>query len=236
MPEVNHKDQPSIPVTAAIKAAAPAPVVEAAPIPAAKPTVTEDPSVKLAKALSDAGITNETLEQQIEAILKRKKVERKEALTPKEPDWSKITEAEAYKPDVYIPVIEHDIPDYMNIELKDNEYEAVWASRDQRRLGQLQAEGYEFIQKEHFAAGFHIPLIFDSEGLYLYQDVVAMRVHKRILYGKRRRALEISLNQLKRRGADARIKAKLSKLIAEDPFLERALDSERMGFYDTDAA
>ena len=169
-------------------------------------------------------------------ILAKKKLERKAAVEPKEPDWSKITEAEAYEPNVYIPVIEHEIPDYMNILLKDSEYEAVWASRDQRRLGQLLAEGYEFIKPEHMATGFKLPLRFDSEKMYIYQDVVAMRVHKRILYGKRRRALEISLGQLRRRGADSKIKAKLSALIAEDPFFERLMDSDKMGFYDTDAA
>ncbi len=108
-----------------------------------------------------------------------------------------MTEQQAMNPATYIPVIEHDIPDYMNIKLKDTEYEPVWASRDQRRLGQLLAKGYEFITPEMMADNFKVPLLFDSERHYVYSDVIAMRVHKRILYGKRRKAAEISLKQLK---------------------------------------
>jgi hypothetical protein len=85
----------------------------------------------------------------------------------------------------------------MNMKLKDTEYEVVWASKDQRRLGQLCAEGYEFLKPEHVATDFKLPLLFDSEGMYRYQDVIAMRVHKRILYGKRRKGLAISQAQLR---------------------------------------
>lgn len=170
MPEINHK----------------------APLPGAEAT-----AKNLASAIASTGVTADALETQIEAILKKRKAEAIEAARPKEPDWSKTTEQDAYNPAVYIPVIEHDIPDYMNIKLKDQEYEVVWASRDQRRLGQLLAEGYEFLQPEHIAPDFKTPLAFDSEKQYIYQDVIAMRVHKRILYGKRRRALEISKQQLR---------------------------------------
>jgi hypothetical protein len=234
MPTVDHKDQPSL--ADAVKAAAPAPTV--APVAAQsipkQPTAEESAKI-VAEALANGGASNIDLEKLVESILLKKKVERQAATAPKEPDWKNLTEAQAYSKDVYIPVIEHDIPDYMNIELKDTEYEAVWASRDQRRLGQLYAEGYEPIKAEHMRTGFHLPLKFDSEGLYVYQDVIAMRVHKRILYGKRRKALEISMGQLRRRGADAKIKQKLSAMIAEDPFFEHLMGSQKMGFYDTDA-
>jgi hypothetical protein len=85
----------------------------------------------------------------------------------------------------------------MNMKLKDQAYEVVWASKDQRRLGQLKAEGYEMLREEHVDPHFKLPLQFNSEGFYEYVDVVAMRVHKRILYGKRRKTLDISLRQLK---------------------------------------
>jgi hypothetical protein len=39
-------------------------------------------------------------------------------------------------------------------------------------------------------------------------DVVAMRVHKRILLGKRRAALQVSLNQLSNRNRPPRVKVK----------------------------
>lgn len=137
------------------------------------------------------------LEKQIESILAKRRAEVKATPQAQEPDWSKLTEKDVYSNAVHIPVVEHDIPDYMNIKLKDAEYEVVWASRDQRRLGQLFAEGYEFLKPEHIHPEFKLPLVFNSEQYYEYLDVVALRVHKRILYGKRRRTFEISQRQLK---------------------------------------
>lgn len=176
MPEINHKDQPSIEQVAP-KAATP----------------------NLAAALNKAGISPSDLEDQIKAILAKSKVEALSTASakPTEPDWTKVTEADISNPAVFIPLIEHDIPDYMNIKLKDAEYEVVWASKDQRRVGQLLAEGYEYLRPEHIHPDFRLPLIFGSDKNYEYIDVVALRVHKRILYGKRRKALEISQRQLK---------------------------------------
>ena len=148
------------------------------------------------------------LEKQIKAILAKTAQERVEAAQPKEPDWATLTERDACNPAIYIPVIDHAIPDYMNMKLKDPEYEVVWANKDQRRVGQLQAEGYELLKKDHVHPSFKLPLLFNSEGLYEYQDVIAMRVHKRILYGKRRRGLDLSQQQLRnnRRPPSTRIK------------------------------
>ncbi len=183
MPTIDHKDQPAI-------VGAPKPL-------AAAQVETKSPTVDAA-----------TLQKAVELALKNLNAKRVEAAKPKEPDWATITEAEASNPAVYIPVIEHEIPEYMNIKLKDPEYAVVWASKDQRRIGQLQAEGYEFVKKEHMHPDFKIPLVFDSEGLYCYEDVIAMRVHKRILFGKRRRMLELSQRQLSnnRRPPSSRIK------------------------------
>jgi hypothetical protein len=151
-------------------------------------------------------VTPEALEAAVNAALAKAAAKRQEAAKPKEPNWATLTEAEAMSAATYIPVIEHDIPDYMNMKLKDAEYMCVWASKDQRRIGQLQAEGYEFLKPEHIHPDFKIPLRFDSENLYTYADVVCMRVHKRIVYGKRKKALQISLNQLANRNRPPRVK------------------------------
>lgn len=180
MPEINHKDQPAI-----------------QPLSAAQSVPKVASTLDVAKAFSDAGVTAETLEQQIEAILAKKRAEKVAAAQPGEPNWASLTEQQAMNPAMYIPVIEHDIPDYMNMKLRDAEYEVVWANRDQRRLGELLAQGYELLKKEHVHSEFKVPLLFDSEGNYVYQDVVALRVHKRILYSKRRRALDVTKAQLK---------------------------------------
>ena len=200
MPEVIHKDQPSIPTPAA---------------------------PKVADALSAVSTTD--LEKAVSKLLAQRHKEAAEAAAPKEPDWKNITEQQAMNPAVYIPVIEHDIPDYMNIKLKDTEYEPVWASRDQRRLGQLLATGYEFITPEMMAGDFKVPLLFDSENHYVYQDVIAMRVHKRILYGNRRRAAEVSLKQLKNNNKIPKTKEQMNS--GDD--IDFDVITEGMKVYDT---
>ena len=151
---------------------------------------------QVAEAITDSKLSPSELEKQIKQVLSNIGKERAAAAAPKEPDWKNLREQDAYDARINIPVIEHEIADYMNMKLKDTEYEVVWASMDQRRIGQLQAEGYEFLKPEHIAPDFKVPLLFDSEERYTYQDVVCMRVHKRILYGKRRRGLELSRRQL----------------------------------------
>jgi hypothetical protein len=218
MPEITHKDQPSILATPTPTVAA---QVAKQPMAAAAQTTAKD----IAETIVAKGVITEELEAQIAAILDKRKAARVDAAKPKEPNWATLTELESYNPDVFIPVIEHDMPDYMNIKLKDTEYEPVWASRDQRRLGQLLAEGYEVLKPEHMAVNFKLPLKFESDGSYVYQDVIALRVHKRILFGKRRKALEISQKQLKNtRGIpQQRIKGTF-ELTGDRPNLEPGLD------------
>lgn len=156
--------------------------------------------------MADPTITPKTvtvtpeMEAMVASIIAKQHKQKAEAAKPKEPNWATLTERQAMESTMYIPTVDHDLPDYMNMKLKDPEYEVVWASKDQRRLGQLAAEGYEPIKKEHVHPEFKVPLVFDSEGLYTYMDVIAMRVHKRILYAKRRKVLNITHDQLRIKG------------------------------------
>lgn len=178
------------------------------------------------------GISAADLEKTIEKILDERKTAAVEKLQPKEPDYKTLNEEDIYSSDVYIPVIEHDIPDYMNMKLRDQEYVAVWANRDQRRLGTLLAEGYEFLRPEHVHPDFKILLKFSSENLYEYADVVCLRVHKRIRFAKLRRIQQASENQLRPAAAQENAKAKLMEsLILGDPALDAAFASGASSFY-----
>lgn len=192
--------------------------------------------------VSTANLSAEQIEQMIEQVLG---VKAKEARAAKrdaefaaaqeaEPDWANLSEKDALKMGnpFSIPVYEHEVPNYMDIKLADPEYVVVWANRDQRRLGQLLAEGYEFLKKEHVAPSFQTPLKFDSEGMYTYVDVVAMRAHKRIVFGKRRKVIDQSLRQLQ--GQQAFAKSKLAGVINKDPHLEEAFDSGELSYYLTE--
>lgn len=205
----------------------------------------ENPAVTAAAAIAEgavatptliAGMTPEQLEAEINRILGIKKKEEAVAAAAKapgaaaEPDWATLSEKDALDLRVQnIPVYEHEVPSYMDIQVADPNYMVVWANRDQRRLGHLLAEGYEFLKPEHVSPNFRLPLKFDSEGLYIYVDVVALRVHKRIILGKRRKFVEQSFYQLKRQEEHA--KSKLSKVITSDPHLEEAFETGSMEFY-----
>lgn len=178
-----------------------------------------------------AGMSTAEIEELVKKML-ADATARNQPIPRAEPDWTTLTESEALdlSSPIYIPVIEHDVPAYMDIRLEDAEYDVVWASQDQRRIGQLQAEGYEFLRREHISKSFKLPLKFDSEGLYKYQDTVAMRVHKRILYGKRRKVVETSYRQLK--GAEQLAKSNLTtQVIHRDSVLEKAFEKGSMGFF-----
>ena len=189
----------------------------------------------IASTLSAAGVDSATLEDIIKRVLDKRKEERIEEFIPKEPDYKALSEKDIFAPGIYIPVIEHDIPDYMNVTLKDEEYIPIWVNRDQRQLGAKLAEGFEFLRKEHLPDGYQPPLKFDSEGNYIYQDVICMRVHKRIRFAKIRKFYEMSRNQLKPAQAQENAKSKLMEnVILGDPALDQAFASGAYKFYHTD--
>ena len=182
-----------------------------------------------------AGLSPEDLEAEILRILgKRATTTLKESAIAEEPDWASLTEEEAtdLNKALNIPIIEHEVPAYMDIRLKDPMYVTVWVNRDHRRMGEVLAQGYEPLKAEHIAGDFKVPLRFDSEGLYTYMDVIAMRVHKKILFAKRRAVVEKSFYQLRALRALSEEKVK-GKMDNEDPLLGNAFRSGRMGFYAT---
>ena len=173
------------------------------------------------------------IEAKIKEILEKMAPSEPTTKVAPEPDWATLTELEAtdLRKPLNIPLITHEIPSYLEVRLADNEYIVVWANRDQRRLGELEVQGYEFLKKEHIAKDYKTPLKFDSEGLYIYADVIAMRVHKRILFGKRRKIQQQSVNQLKGAQQIAKEKVK-STVVARDTELEGAFERGSFGFYD----
>ena len=169
---------------------------------------TQSPTAVATKPVTPPGVSATDLQKAVETALKNLQAKRAEAAKPVEPNWATVTEADVANFAINIPIHDHEIPAYMDIQLKDPEYMVVWAAQDQRRISQLQAEGYEFLKPEHMHPDFKVPLKFNSEGIYHYEDVIAMRVHKRILLGKRRKMLELSTSQLKnnRRPPSSRMK------------------------------
>lgn len=173
------------------------------------------------------------MEETIRSIIAKQAAE-KVAVKPKEPNWATVTEEDALAPNsaMYIPVIEHEIPSYLEVKLADPEYLPVWVNQNIIRVSQKKAEGYELLKPEHIAKDFVPPLQFDSEGLYRYQDVICMRGHKRIVLGMRRKYVDMSTGVLKGAKAVERARKNLEdSIIANDSALDSAFGKGSMSFY-----
>jgi hypothetical protein len=162
------------------------------------------------------------------------KVEAKPAAPAQTPapeiDWSRVTEREVADLNFPIPVIEHELPEYMTVYLKDNSYIAKWSHITQRRIGRLLAEGYEYVTPEDWDQNFPQILKFDSEGHLTFDDVVAVKIHKSRFYGKIRRENEKAMQIRGISGYD-KVKGKLGQAIANIPGMESAINRGAMSFY-----
>src|SRR5215831_8463872 len=76
-------------------------------------------------------LPKEIIEAEVNRILGEKAKEATSSKPAPEPDWKTLTELEAtdLRRNLNIPVIVHEVPAYMDIQLADNEYVAVWANR-----------------------------------------------------------------------------------------------------------
>lgn len=192
---------------------------------------TQAPAPQPTTARDLSAVNAEALEAAVRKVLAERNPQKP---APVEPDWASLTEFTALDPDapVYIPVIEHEVPNYLDMELADPEYIPVWANKNEVRVSQLVAEGYELLKAEHVRKGFKLPLKFGGEGFYIYADVICMRVHKRILFGKRRRLVELSTNAMKALQAKERVRQKLEQdVIGKDPALGDAFARGEMSIF-----
>ena len=149
-------------------------------------------------------------------------------------DWAKVTENQIFDLNFYIPVIEHELPEYMTVHLKDNNYVPRWANRSPRRLGPMMASGYEYVKSEHWDSNYPQILSFDGEGHLVMDDVVLLRVHKSRYYSALRRTHQKS-TQLSAKnnvmGWD-KVQGQVNQMVANDPHLEAAMKNRGMSFVD----
>lgn len=119
----------------------------------------------------------------------KKKIETKDAEAAKKAaksipviDWTKITEKDITDLSIDIPVIEQEVPSYMDVHLIDKNYIPRWVNIMPQRIGVCMAEGYSYIKKEHMDPNYPILLQFDTSGNYSCGDVVCLRILKSRYY------------------------------------------------------
>lgn len=170
--------------------------------------------------------------QRVQALETAKVPEVKAAAAPPEVkiDWSKVSERDVADLNFPIPVIEHELPEYMTIWLKDNSYIAKWCHTTQRRVGTLLAQGYEFIKSEDWDTNYPQILKFDAEGHLTFDDVVAVRIHKSRYYGKIKRERDKSMQIRGVAGYD-KVKGIVNNSISNTPGMESAINRGALSFY-----
>ena len=146
-------------------------------------------------------------------------------------DWTKITEQQVADLSFPIPVIEHEIPEYMTVYLRDQNYIAKWSHTSQRRLGMLLAEGYDYVKKEDWDENYPHILEFNAEGKLIYDDVVALKIHKSKYFGKVRRET-LKATQLKNVAGYSKVKGTINNSISNISGMESAVKRGAMTFYD----
>ena len=146
-------------------------------------------------------------------------------------DWSKVSERDVANLNFYIPVVEHEMPDYMTIRLKDNNYIARWVHMLPAQLGMMLAAGYQYITTEDWDPNYPQVLQFNSEGHLTYSDVVGLKVHKSRYFGALRRQHQKS-TQIGNVSGLAKVKGQVNQMIQNQRGMASAINRGALSFYD----
>ena len=143
-----------------------------------QPVQTATPAADIMAQLGDLLKLKEELEtaKKVQAAVKAT------APAKKEIDWSTIAEKDIINMSVDIPVIDQEVPAYMDVHLLDKSYVARWVNKMPERLGVCLASGYSYVTKEDMDPLFPIVLNFDTEHHYSCGDVVCLRIPKSRYY------------------------------------------------------
>jgi hypothetical protein len=204
-----------------------------------KGVVTSTPSAQVASAPAPAvGVSAEQVMELLKTVARLEaKVEPKSTKTlvdATEIDWSKVTEAQVGDLNFPIPVYEHEIPEYLNVSLVSNEYVSKWVHTSTRRLGSKLAEGYTYVTKEDWDLSKPSILPFNSEGHMVYEDVVALKIHKSRYFGMLRREV-LKSTQIRGVAGYNKVKGMVNQSIQNTPGMESAINRGAMAFYGENA-
>lgn len=93
---------------------------------------------------------------------------------PQDVDFSKLTEADVFDLNTYIPTVDHSAPDYTKIVLKDTTYIGRWVSTHPARLGLMKSCGFRPVHDEDLAEPLEMAIEPDENGMFKFIDVIAM--------------------------------------------------------------
>jgi len=161
-------------------------------------------------------------------------------------DWSKVSEKQIFDLSVPVDIVDHTMPDYMKVQAKNSNYVLRWVQKVPRRLGPMRAMGYQYCTKDDIEGELNIAIEPDENGVYRFDDVILMKIEKRIYYGMLRRNYMRALNmvdpkkahitardkvvsQMKESRAEGSIDGRTDKTSKGD--FDRYVDSNKLSVY-----
>lgn len=97
-------------------------------------------------------------------------------------DFENLQESSIFDVNVPIQAIDHQIPEFLNIKLKDSNFSPRWVQTSSKNLGQKRAQGWQYITKEDLEEELKVEIEADAQGHFIYIDAVAMKIPKKKLY------------------------------------------------------
>jgi hypothetical protein len=97
-------------------------------------------------------------------------------------DFSKLTEADIYNPDVFIEAKPFMSSDTLKISLIDKNYEPRWVNKNNQRLGYMLSIGFTYVEEKDLESSTDAMVYLDASGHYTINDVVAVKIPKSIYY------------------------------------------------------
>lgn len=111
-------------------------------------------------------------------------------------DWTKVSEKDIFELDMPVELIDHTMPDYMNVEAKDSSMALRWVHKMPRRLGPVKAMGFQFAHKEDIEGELNVAIEENADGRLQSDDVILMIIPKRIYFGMLRKNHEKALSMV----------------------------------------
>lgn len=93
-------------------------------------------------------------------------------------DFSTMHESDVFNLDIPIQAIDHQPPEYMDVQLKDTNFVPRWIQTSAMRLGQARSQGWGYVIQEDLAKQLNIEIEEDVNGHFVYNDVVLMKCTK----------------------------------------------------------
>lgn len=151
----------------------------------------------------------------------------------KEIDFTKLTMDDVYDLTIPIQAKAFGATDALKVALSDKNYEARWVNKNPRRLGQMLAYGFIYVEKQDLAQALEVEISLDAQGHFVLDDVVLMRIPKQRYYAALRAAHQRAVNTVSSVGSAKAAESEANNFMSKESGGEFAdlAQQGKVGFY-----